>query len=469
MRGRIREEGRKGRRRGGCHCHRRRRCELRGKGVLGEERESSRTREIDPRLAAVPPSFGLPTSCHREAVPKRAGERREALAGRRTSPPLLEAWETPSIAVEPCQTQNYECEGCDAGGRREKRGMCVRAQGKGAAAITAGSELPPPLPLEAAVRISISLGLSYDMLSLPEDLRLCVFDRRWIKLSEPHVARKGCPCCCESKQSYDVYQLFYYHQRKRFQIDNNIEMPELCPEWLALLIIEKACLSSISLYETSGVVCKTGRNFKEKLRELGGLDAVFEITLKCQSDLKAHFLGLKWNLIPQATLFSFVELILTIIKFLSVLLTERKELLKTQLVGKSGVTPMLQPLSLRHLKPMSFSWNTLERLSRFSVVMLAMFDEFHERDGKEQNLFSVVPFPNSQDLGTFPLGLLMKLGINNLLRDINMQVLVGQMYYSGYGVPKDDQKSREQATERALDCTFYHCIIKIRDGREHDH
>ncbi|RYR38645.1 hypothetical protein Ahy_A09g043768 [Arachis hypogaea] len=133
----------------------------------------------------------------------------------------------------------------------------------------------------------------------------------------------------------DVYQLFYYQQRKRFQIDNNIEMPELCPEWLALLIIEKACLSSISLYETSGAVCKTGQNFKEKLRELGGLDAVFEITLKCQSDLKAHFLGLKWNLIPQAI----VELILTIIKFLSVLLTERKELLKTQLVGKSGVTP----------------------------------------------------------------------------------------------------------------------------------
>ncbi|XLU34218.1 hypothetical protein S245_070284, partial [Arachis hypogaea] len=24
--------------------------------------------------------------------------------------------------------------------------------------------------------------------------------------------------------------------------------------------------------------------------------------------------------------------------------------------------------------------------------------------------------------------------------DINMQVLVGQMYYSGYGVPRDDQK-----------------------------
>ncbi|XLR52567.1 hypothetical protein S83_003239, partial [Arachis hypogaea] len=34
-------------------------------------------------------------------------------------------------------------------------------------------------------------------------------------------------------------------------------------------------------------------------------------------DNQAHFLGLKRNLIPQATLFSFVELILTIIKFLS--------------------------------------------------------------------------------------------------------------------------------------------------------
>ncbi|CAL5192410.1 unnamed protein product [Lathyrus oleraceus] len=26
--------------------------------------------------------------------------------------------------------------------------------------------------------------------------------------------------------------------------------------------------------------------------------------------------------------------------------------------------------------------------------------------------------------------------------DVNMQVLVGQMYYSGYGVPKDAQKSK---------------------------
>jgi hypothetical protein len=38
--------------------------------------------------------------------------------------------------------------------------------------------------------------------------------------------------------------------------------------------------------ETSGAVRKTGGNFKEKLREHGGLDAVFDITMNCHSDLK---------------------------------------------------------------------------------------------------------------------------------------------------------------------------------------
>lgn len=38
--------------------------------------------------------------------------------------------------------------------------------------------------------------------------------------------------------------------------------------------------------ETSGAVRKTGGNFKEKLREHGGLDAVFEVTMSCHSDLE---------------------------------------------------------------------------------------------------------------------------------------------------------------------------------------
>ncbi|KAL6991034.1 hypothetical protein U1Q18_009157 [Sarracenia purpurea var. burkii] len=59
--------------------------------------------------------------------------------------------------------------------------------------------------------------------------------------------------------------------------------PNLSPKWIALLTMEKACISTISLEDTSGTVRKTGGNFKEKLRELGGLDAVFEVARSCHS------------------------------------------------------------------------------------------------------------------------------------------------------------------------------------------
>uniref|UniRef100_A0A9I9CF45 Wings apart-like protein C-terminal domain-containing protein n=1 Tax=Cucumis melo TaxID=3656 RepID=A0A9I9CF45_CUCME len=103
------------------------------------------------------------------------------------------------------------------------------------------------------------------------------------------------------------------------------DRPELCPKWIALLTIEKACLTTISLEgnidvdshiylacmficlnhansvsfciayscesptilsETSGAIRKTGGNFKEKLRELGGLDAVFEVAKDCHSNME---------------------------------------------------------------------------------------------------------------------------------------------------------------------------------------
>ncbi|XP_059671097.1 wings apart-like protein 2 [Cornus florida] len=65
--------------------------------------------------------------------------------------------------------------------------------------------------------------------------------------------------------------------------DAGMGKPELSPKWIALLVMEKACLSTISLEDTTGAVRKTGGNFKEKLRELGGLDAVFEVTRNCHS------------------------------------------------------------------------------------------------------------------------------------------------------------------------------------------
>ncbi|KAH7529178.1 hypothetical protein FEM48_Zijuj05G0156900 [Ziziphus jujuba var. spinosa] len=62
--------------------------------------------------------------------------------------------------------------------------------------------------------------------------------------------------------------------------ENRAVKPDLCRKWIALLTVEKACLTTISLEETTGTVRKTGGNFKEKLQELGGLDAVFEVCYK---------------------------------------------------------------------------------------------------------------------------------------------------------------------------------------------
>ncbi|XP_019093047.1 PREDICTED: uncharacterized protein LOC104752771 [Camelina sativa] len=61
--------------------------------------------------------------------------------------------------------------------------------------------------------------------------------------------------------------------------------PELSSKWLALLMMEKACLSKISFEDTS--VKKTRGMFKEKLRELGGLDAVFDVVMDCHAVMES--------------------------------------------------------------------------------------------------------------------------------------------------------------------------------------
>ncbi|KAG7588079.1 Wings apart-like protein C-terminal [Arabidopsis suecica] len=63
--------------------------------------------------------------------------------------------------------------------------------------------------------------------------------------------------------------------------------PELSTKWVALLVMEKACLSKISFDDTSGTVKKSGGMFKEKLRELGGLDAVFDVFVDCHSVMES--------------------------------------------------------------------------------------------------------------------------------------------------------------------------------------
>ncbi|KXG38249.1 uncharacterized protein LOC8065809 isoform X2 [Sorghum bicolor] len=62
--------------------------------------------------------------------------------------------------------------------------------------------------------------------------------------------------------------------------------PELCSKWLALLTMEKACLSAVALEDTSDMVLKLGGNFKETLRQLGGLDNIFNVMVNCHSELE---------------------------------------------------------------------------------------------------------------------------------------------------------------------------------------
>ncbi|TVU32177.1 hypothetical protein EJB05_23899 [Eragrostis curvula] len=68
--------------------------------------------------------------------------------------------------------------------------------------------------------------------------------------------------------------------------DKRTARPELCSKWLALLAMEKACLSAVGIDETSDTVTKVGGNFKETLRELGGLDKIFDVMMNCHSELE---------------------------------------------------------------------------------------------------------------------------------------------------------------------------------------
>ncbi|KAJ1294981.1 hypothetical protein BS78_01G188200 [Paspalum vaginatum] len=68
--------------------------------------------------------------------------------------------------------------------------------------------------------------------------------------------------------------------------DRRTARPELCSKWLALLTMEKACLSAVALEETSDMVLKLGGNFKETLRESGGLDNIFNVMVNCHSELE---------------------------------------------------------------------------------------------------------------------------------------------------------------------------------------
>ncbi|KAI0488227.1 hypothetical protein KFK09_028054 [Dendrobium nobile] len=70
---------------------------------------------------------------------------------------------------------------------------------------------------------------------------------------------------------------------------DDMKRPEFSSKWIALLIMEKACLSTVSFADATETMRKVGGNFKERLRELKGLDAIFEVVTDCHSTLEGWF------------------------------------------------------------------------------------------------------------------------------------------------------------------------------------
>ncbi|KAL8112997.1 hypothetical protein AgCh_020350 [Apium graveolens] len=101
--------------------------------------------------------------------------------------------------------------------------------------------------------------------------------------------------------------------------DNVKEKPEMSPKWISLLTMEKACLSTISFEETSGNVRKAGGNFKEKFREHGGLDAVFDVTRQCHLNMKRWLSDLSCQVLEESKDDMNLESLVLLIKCLKIM------------------------------------------------------------------------------------------------------------------------------------------------------
>lgn len=101
--------------------------------------------------------------------------------------------------------------------------------------------------------------------------------------------------------------------------DSVKEKPEMSPKWISLLTMEKACLSTISFEETSGNVRKAGGNFKEKFREHGGLDAVFDVTRQCHLNMKRWLSDLSCQVLEESKDDTNLESLVLLLKCLKIM------------------------------------------------------------------------------------------------------------------------------------------------------
>ncbi|XP_020592462.1 uncharacterized protein LOC110032988 isoform X2 [Phalaenopsis equestris] len=142
----------------------------------------------------------------------------------------------------------------------------------------------------ACVRFLLKL-MSLPMESVEKNTMKIDFD-----LSEVHksqsmdIANKGVDSTCRAiiSKVKELLSLFN-DSRAGSDGDDGMKKPELSAKWIALLIIEKACLSSVSFKDMTEMTEKVWGNFKESFRELKGLDAIFHVVTDCHSTLEGWF------------------------------------------------------------------------------------------------------------------------------------------------------------------------------------
>ncbi|PKU65692.1 uncharacterized protein LOC110106049 isoform X1 [Dendrobium catenatum] len=130
-------------------------------------------------------------------------------------------------------------------------------------------------PMESVEKKTMNIGL--DLLEIP-------------KPQTVDSANKGVDSTCRAIIS-KVKELLLSCNEIQTGSDNDdgMKIPELSSKWIALLIMEKACLSSVSFEDTTEMKGNVWGDFKETFRELKGLDAIFDVVTNCHFTLESWF------------------------------------------------------------------------------------------------------------------------------------------------------------------------------------
>ncbi|KQJ97292.1 uncharacterized protein LOC100834222 isoform X2 [Brachypodium distachyon] len=263
--------------------------------------------------------------------------------------------------------------------------------------------------------------------------------------------------------------------------DKTTTRPELCSKWLALLTMEKACLSAVALEETSDMVARVGGNFKETLRVLGGLDSIFDVMVNCHSalerlvkdtstlaldikegtslqsaalllkclkilenatflshDNKTHLLSMSRRLSPRCSPLSLVGVVINIIELLSALSLQNSSTVssrtneKTSIVCKGGCSDVKDATSL----------NGHGKCNKPKKNNLPLNQKRQKCSSAKSNDVSHITISSSSDVGLSQMTLDCSQSISSNRQSSG---LLGERHSNGVGLKLNIRKDRGKA------------------------